>query len=163
MKLDEKGITLVELLAALILVSIIATIAWTTITIGMRHGTSETSKTIMQQDMNLMVSSLMSAHRSSEKYSIKFENNYLLIDACDESGDCKLSEIAGEYDFSESRINNIEIDPSSTTPTIISDLKPREKHTKIKLKITDINNDKNFLIVDTTLSRILSEETEEGD
>lgn len=162
MKLDEKGVTLVELLAALLLVSIIATIAWTTITIGMRHGTSETNKTIMQQDMNLMVSSLMSAHRGSEKYSVIFQNNYLLIDACDKSGDCELSEIAGEYDFSESRINDIEIDTSSTTPAIISDLKPREKHTKIKLKITDIYNEKNFLIVDTTLSRILSEESEGG-
>ncbi|MFP8782154.1 PulJ/GspJ family protein [Planococcus plakortidis] len=162
MKLDEKGITLVELLAALILVSIIAVIAWTTITIGMRHGTSETNKTIMQQDMNLIMSSLISAHRNSEKYSVIFENNHLLINACDKSGDCKLSEIAGEYDFSESMINNIEINTSSAAPIVISDLNPSEKHIKVSLKITDINNEKNFIIVDTILSRILSKETEGG-
>lgn len=162
MKLDEKGITLVELLAALILVSIIAVIAWTTITIGMRHGISETNKTIMQQDMNLMVSSLMAAHRGSEEYSIIFENGHMLINACDKEGDCKLNEIGGAYNFSGSVINNLEVSPSSDAPLIISGFKPRQKHTKVTLKITDLNNEKNFLIVDTTLSRMLSEEAGGG-
>lgn len=162
MKLDEKGISLVELLAALLLVSLVAVIAWTTLTIGMRHGVTETNKTIMQQDMNLIVSSLMAAHRTSEKYSIIFEDNYLWINSCDKAGDCTLSKIAGAYDFNKSVINNVEINNSSDAPIIISELKPSKEHIAVTLKITDINNEKNFLIVETTLSRMLSEEIEGG-
>ncbi|WP_422123043.1 PilW family protein [Planococcus sp. X10-3] len=157
MKLNEKGISLVELIAGLALVSVIAVIAWTTISIGMQHGASETNKTIMQQEMNLMVSSLMAAHRGNEKYSIIFEDDHLKIDSCDISNVCEVREIAGEYDFSGSIVNGSPpIDTSTGTSIKFEDLAPKEEHTEITLNITDLNNPNRTLTIDTTLSRLLT-------
>lgn len=156
MKLNQKGITLVELIAGMALVSIVAIIAWTSLSIGMQHGTAETNKTIMQQDMNLMVSSLMAAHRNNQKYSIIIEDNHLKIDSCDSAGNCGIREIAGKYNFTGSIINGTYIDTSTGLPVIIADLRPEEEHIKITLKITDLNKVERKLTVDTTLSRLLS-------
>ncbi|MFD1030485.1 prepilin-type N-terminal cleavage/methylation domain-containing protein [Metaplanococcus flavidus] len=156
MKLNQKGITLVELIAGLSLVSIIAIIAWSSISIGMRHGAGETSKTIMQQDVNLMVSSLMAAHRGSEKYSIIFEDDQLKIDSCDENGDCELNEIHSKYNFTGSIVNEVVVDTSIVNPVIFVDLRPESEHTEITLKITDLNNDNRSLTIETTLSRLLT-------
>lgn len=156
MKLDQKGITLVELLAGMALVSIIATIAWTTLTIGMQHGTAETSKTMMQQEANLMVSSLVAAHRGSEKYSIIFEDDQMKLDYCDKSSVCGIRNIAGKYDFTGTIINDVPVDTLSDDPVKFADLKPEEQHTKITLKITDLKNRKRTLTIDTTLSRLLT-------
>lgn len=156
MKWNQKGITLVELVAALALVSIIATIAWTALTIGMRHGAAETNKTIMQQEANVMISSLMAAHRGSEKYSIIFEDNKLKVDYCDKSNICGVREISSEYDFTGSKVNGVNVDTSTGTPVIFVDLAPEKEHTKITLKITDLSNLKRTLTIDTTLSRLLT-------
>lgn len=156
LKLNQKGITLVELVAALALVSIIATIAMTALTIGMQHGAAETNKTIMQQEANLMISSLMAAHRGSEEYTIIFEDNHLKIDYCDKTPVCSVREIAGEYNFTGSIVNDVIVDTTSGTPVIFADLTPEEKHTKITLKITDLDNPKRTLTVETTLSRLLT-------
>ncbi|WP_372869636.1 PulJ/GspJ family protein [Planomicrobium okeanokoites] len=156
MKLNQKGITLVELVAALALVSIIATIAWSALTIGMKHGAAETNKTIMQQEANVMISSLMAAHRGSEKYSIIFEDDQLKVDYCDKMSVCGVREISTKYNFTGSKVNGVNVDTSSGTQIIFADLTPEKEHTKITLKITDLNNAKRTLTIDTTLSRLLT-------
>lgn len=156
MKWNQKGITLVELVAALALVSIIATIAWTALTIGMKHGAAETNKTIMQQEANLMISSLMAAHRGSEKYSIIFEDDQLKINSCQKDGTCEMNNIGSKYDFTGTVINSVLVDTSIATPVIFADLTPEEKHTEITLKITDLSNSKRTLTINTTLSRLLT-------
>lgn len=156
LKMNQKGVTLVELLAALVLVSIIATIAWTALTIGMKHGAAETNKTIMQQEVNVMISSLMAAHRGSEKYSIIFEDDQLKVDYCDKTGNCGVREIPGKYNFTGSMVNNITVDTTSGTPVVFADITPEEKHTKITLKVTDLKNINRTLTIDTTLSRLLT-------
>lgn len=157
MNMNQKGMTLVELVAGLALVAIVATIAWTTLMIGMQHGTAETSKTIMQQEANLMVSSLMAVHRGSEKYSIIFDDNQLKLDYCDKSGVCGIRNIAGKYDFTGTKINDEPVDISAVGPVVFADLEPEKSHTKIILKITDLKNPKRTLTINTTLSRLLTD------
>ena len=71
MNLNEKGVTLIELLAALALVSIIAVLAMTTFNIGVKYNVTETKKTTMQQESNLIVSTLMNVHRTEKCYEIE--------------------------------------------------------------------------------------------
>lgn len=156
LKLNQRGITFIELIATLALVSIVATIAWTALTIGMKHGAAETNKTIMQQEANLMISSLMAAHRGSEKYSIIFEDDQLKINSCQEDGSCEMIEVGSKYNFTGTIIDNVLVDSSTGVPVVFTDLTPEEKHTKITLKITDLKNSKRTLTINTTLSRLLT-------
>lgn len=71
MNLNEKGVTLLELLAALALVSIVAVLAMTTFNIGVKYNVIETTKTTMQQESNLIVTTLMNLHRTEKCYEIK--------------------------------------------------------------------------------------------
>lgn len=156
MKWNQQGITLVELIVTLALVSIVATICWTALTIGLKHGTAETNNTIMQQDANLMISSLMAAHRGSDKYSIIFEDNQLKINSCQDDGSCVMNEISSKYNFTGSIINEVAVDSIIANPIVFADLIPKDKHTKLTLKITDLNNIKRTLTIETTLSRLLT-------
>jgi len=49
---NESGVTLVELLAVLVLISIVTAIIWNTVFISMRHNTTETKKLRLQQEAN---------------------------------------------------------------------------------------------------------------
>lgn len=74
MDLNEKGVTLVELLVALALVSVIAVLAMTTFNIGVKYNIVESTKTSMQQESNLIVNTLMNIHRTEKCYKIENTN-----------------------------------------------------------------------------------------
>lgn len=145
-RLNEKGISLIEVLAALLLVSIIATAAWTALSIGMKHTTAETSKTEIQQDANIIISKLSSAHRQSETYTIKFQNNQLLMRACVETGCGGFEPVLDkEYDFTGTTING------EGDLTVESYIEPKKNHANIQLNLS--KNGRN-LTIQTTLTRI---------
>lgn len=145
-KLDEKGITLVELLAALLLVSIIATAAWTALSIGMKHTTTETSKTEIQQDANSMISQLSAAHRQSDSYKIQFQNDQLLLQTCSETACGDFEPVLDKaYDFSGTVINGI------SAPNESALIEPKKEHTNIQLELT---RNGRSLSIQTTLTRI---------
>lgn len=68
---NSKGITLVELIAALALVSMVAVLIMTTLGIGFKHSIAESNNTYTQQEANLIVSKLLNKHRKGECYFIK--------------------------------------------------------------------------------------------
>ena len=68
---NSKGITLVELIAALALVSMVAVLIMTTLGIGFKHSIAEANKTSTQQEANLIVSKLMNEHRTGKCYFIR--------------------------------------------------------------------------------------------
>lgn len=76
---NEKGITMVELLAALALVSMVSVLIMTTLGIGFKHSIAETNKTSTQQEANLIISKLLNNHRKGECYFIKEEINVIKV------------------------------------------------------------------------------------
>ena len=145
-RLDEKGITLVELLAALLLVSIIATAAWTALSIGMKHTTAETSKTEIQQDGNIIIAQLSAAHRQSDSYKIQFHNDRLLIQTCSETACGDFEPVLDKaYDFSGTVINGV------SAPNESAKIEPKKEHTNIQLELT---RNGRSLSIHTTLTRI---------
>ena len=156
MNLNQKGITLVEVLAALLLVSVIAVVAWTTLTIGFKHAAVETEKTEIQQDANLIISTLTGVHRRSASYSLIFEANKLKINSCTDAVTCRDTVIEESYDFTGTMVNNVLVDSYDGSPDVFSNLEPKKNHTTLKLVLTDLNNPKNTLTVETTLTRILT-------
>ncbi|WKA60000.1 prepilin-type N-terminal cleavage/methylation domain-containing protein [Planococcus shenhongbingii] len=156
MKLNQKGITLVELLAALVLVSLVAGIAWTALSIGFKHTAVETNKTSLQQDANLIVSTLSAAHRRNDTYTLKFDaNKQLMIKTCEDITACPATStftrvIDNNYDYTDTTINGAIYD-GGTFPEVV--VKPKENHTELVLKIKSLNN---TVTVKTTLTRIIT-------
>ncbi|MBT2569184.1 type II secretion system protein [Planococcus sp. ISL-110] len=156
MKKNQKGVTLIEVLTALVLVSVIAVVAWTSLSIGFKHTAVETRKTLIQQDANLIISTLTGVHRQSASYSLIFEANKLKVVSCVDAVACNDNVIEKSYDFTGTMVNNIVIDSHDSVPDVISDLEPEKNHTVVKLVLTDLNNPKNTITVETTLTRILT-------
>ncbi|MEZ0480601.1 prepilin-type N-terminal cleavage/methylation domain-containing protein [Planococcus sp. SSTMD024] len=145
-RLNEKGVSLVEVLAALLLVSIIATAAWTALSIGMKHTTAETSKTEIQQDANIIITKLSAAHRQNETYSLKFEGGQLMIKTPGATGAGDFVRVLDkEYDYTGTVIAG---NPDLTAETLIE---PKKEHANIHLNLT--KNGRN-LSIQTTLTRI---------
>lgn len=145
-KLDNKGITLIEVLAVLILTSIIAVAAWTALSIGMKYTTVETSKTEIQQDANVAVTKLSSIHRQSDKYAIKIESGQLVISTLNGGIWGSFEKVLDEpYSFVGTKVDGREV--SSTA----IEIEPRKEHANLDLKL--IKNGQS-LDVQTTLTRI---------
>lgn len=152
MKIGEKGITMIELLAALVLVAVIAAAAWTAMSIGFKHSVVESSKTHIQQDANLITAKLSTAHRQSDSYSVKFENEQLVLKTCFDGEGCGSYErVSGQnYDFSGTSINGTVYTGAAFAELTIL---PKEQHNPINLKMT---LGKTSISIDTVLTRIIT-------
>ncbi|AIY05151.1 hypothetical protein Plano_1186 [Planococcus sp. PAMC 21323] len=152
MRNNEKGITMIELLAALVLVSIVVAGAWTAMTIGFKHSVVETTKTHIQQDANLIVSKLSANHRQSESYKLKFENGQLMLKTCTTETTCSTYQrvIDQNYDYNGTSINGKSYTGSTFSEVTIY---PKKQHNPVKLKLT---SGKTSISIDTVLTRIIT-------
>ena len=158
MKLNQKGVTLVELIAALALVSVIAIAAWSTLTIGMKHGAAETSRTMLQQDANLLITKLSAEHRQNDHYYLQFVGGNLEIQTCnvdDATGldNCgpftRLTE--NSYLYSGS-INGTDFSSWNSATKI----EPKKQHVNFILKVADPIQTTRSVELKTSLTRIIT-------
>ncbi|GKV54431.1 hypothetical protein NCCP2222_03780 [Sporosarcina sp. NCCP-2222] len=70
----QDGMTLVEVLATLLLTSLVIVLIWTTVAISMKYNVTETKKLQMQQDANYIITDIQRIHRKYECYQIIQEN-----------------------------------------------------------------------------------------
>ncbi|EMR05199.1 Tfp pilus assembly protein PilW [Bhargavaea cecembensis DSE10] len=76
---EQKGMTLVELIAALALAGMVVVIIMTIFSIGTRYQSLETNNLAMQQEMNLTISRITQIHRSGACYAIAQKDNGIEI------------------------------------------------------------------------------------
>ncbi|PIC70693.1 hypothetical protein CSV77_07165 [Sporosarcina sp. P16b] len=65
---NQQGMSVVELLATLLLVSLVSVIIWTTFSISTRMNTSETAKLRLQQEANYIATEAQRLHRKCLSY-----------------------------------------------------------------------------------------------
>lgn len=70
---NQRGITLVEVLAAIILISIISFLAWNIFFQGKNYTEKSLSKSQMQQEANIILSRLSKIHQSSDNYEVNIQ------------------------------------------------------------------------------------------
>ncbi|ANU23605.1 PilW family protein [Planococcus donghaensis] len=159
MKNNEKGLTMIEILAALVLVSLVVAGAWTAMSIGFKHSVVETTKTHIQQDAALVIAKLSSAHRKSDRYVMKFENEQLMLKTCSDKTGCGSFEklVDKTYDFKGTSINGVVYTGASYTEVTIT---PREQHNPITLTLTA---GKASISLDTVLTRLITGMLETGE
>lgn len=141
---NNRGITLVELIAALALVSMVAILIMTTLGIGFKHSIAEANKTSTQQEANLIVSKLMNQHRKGDCYFIKqggSPNNYKIMAAPSQC--TSLTEpTTGFKDISSSGYNvtltsaNKMINPTKEDYTLVAKVSYKNANYEINTKLT---------------------------
>ena len=157
MTINEKGASLVEVLAVLLLVSIIGGIGWTALTIGMKHNSAETTTTQLQQEANLIVTKLVNEHRRSDHYYLRVADGQLEINSCDaddvggESCDGFMKLTEQDYRH-KGTINGIDF----TLLNSIESFNPKKSHVKLVLIVTD-QEEQLSVEVETKLTRILTD------
>ncbi|MDN3449119.1 prepilin-type N-terminal cleavage/methylation domain-containing protein [Planococcus sp. APC 3906] len=68
---NERGVTLLELIAALLLASLVVGILMTSFSIGAKHNVSASDTLRVQQEANLVIAKISAKHRSGECYNLK--------------------------------------------------------------------------------------------
>ncbi|MFC3211841.1 PilW family protein [Planomicrobium okeanokoites] len=156
--MNEKGITLVELVAALALVSVIAIAAWSTLTIGMKHGAAETSKTMLQQDANIIITKLSAEHRRNDYYYLRLMGGNLEISTCNDNDltgvvDCEpFTRLTDNSYLYSGSINGTDFSSWSSTSMI----EPKKQHVNFILKVADPIKTARSVELKTSLTRIIT-------
>src|SRR5690606_7167197 len=98
MKKDENGMTLVEVLVTLVLVSLVITLIWTTVMVSMKYNIVETNKLRWQQEANRIITVIQQLHRKCDTYSLTATHQEIQIDHCIINGvDQGTKQIASDF------------------------------------------------------------------
>ncbi|WP_039043046.1 prepilin-type N-terminal cleavage/methylation domain-containing protein [Sporosarcina sp. ZBG7A] len=142
MKDNQSGMTLVELLAVLVLVSLVTGIIWTAMNISVKHNALETTKIQLQQDANFIITKIQQKHRSSECYRLIIEEQEVSLRNCE--GNQESTEIIGQ-EFQYGPLQDIELKPKKTSMY------------ELTLEVKDPLNRRLSVSVPTVISRYKSE------
>ena len=82
---NEKGVTLLELLAALVIFGIFSTILWAFFFQSFQANNTEITKNSLQQEANLIINTLQEVHRKSESYLIVIDADYKSLEITPDS------------------------------------------------------------------------------
>nr|WP_246231512.1 prepilin-type N-terminal cleavage/methylation domain-containing protein [Sporosarcina jiandibaonis] len=149
---NEKGITLVELLAVLVLVSLVSAIVITSFSIAHRHNVVETKKLKLQQEANYIISAVLQKHRDENTEC------YVLEVSADEHEivfkDCNGKETILGDKFNYSLTHNAGIEENDSDEEIRID--PKENDLITTLIVTDRDNPNLDVAVDTVFTRYKS-------
>lgn len=139
-RIDEKGITLVELLAALALFGIISVLLWNLFFQALNFNDRAVTQNQLQQEANLIVSTIQQLHTKSTITAIEIDTDESLkITSLDK--DCILSE---PIKFSNSSITYI-----------VNQIDLPDKEFSLELTLTSKSNDKISFDAKTTFSKLL--------
>lgn len=142
MKQNERGITLIEVLASIVILSIIGTIIWSVFIQGNNYSKAAVSKNFMVQQSNIIMTSLNRIYQTSTSFSIR------------NTPDCQItitftkdnSNISQSQVFNDSQMC-FTIKPASASGNT-------NTSTQIEIIVNDNKNKNNMVDVSTTLYRL---------
>ncbi|MEC2076796.1 prepilin-type N-terminal cleavage/methylation domain-containing protein [Metabacillus fastidiosus] len=154
---NEKGLTLVEVLVGLAILSTIMVILGGLLIDGFRHSEKAENITALQQEANLIIRELNNVHRKYDSYTIDFSKNPIIVDYTKDSFEiplnsryiytfCKATEANSNPDLQEETCE----DENILTITKSKNL----NNLPIILEIKYTNKKDPIYIIRTTLSRL---------
>ncbi|WP_341302033.1 prepilin-type N-terminal cleavage/methylation domain-containing protein [Lysinibacillus sp. FSL H8-0500] len=142
---NQRGLTLVEVLASIIILSLVTILAWNIFFQGTKYSQKTISKNQMQQEANVIIANLNSIHKRSREYSVS-------------SSDCRLSVVYTDQNRTEKEeiFENSQMCIQANALTVI----PKTSNAEVHLIIEEKNNPNNTIEINTLLSRLKEEEKE---
>lgn len=140
---NERGLTVIEVLATLTILSIIGVVIWNAFFQGYNYSQTAVSKNSMQQEANLIITSLTRIHQTSTEYTISNPNKTIEVNSSN-GHTIKFENSQMEY--------TIDLKGHLTTvkPTTVE----ADKRIDITITINDKNDASNQVVVEATLSRL---------
>lgn len=143
LKKNEAGFTLIELLLALSITTTIGILIWSVFFQGFNYSNKAMTKNQMQQEANIIISSLAKYHRTVDSYEILSSN-------------CKISISANSIDTYEHPQICFK---TSRTGTI----RPKLEDVQLTINVSDKDDPSNHVEIGTVLSRLKSGDDDEKD
>ncbi|NYF25031.1 type II secretion system protein J [Sporosarcina sp. JAI121] len=145
-KVDERGITLVELLATIVLVSIVMVLIWNTISISMKYNLAETKKLHLQQEANYIITEIQRIHRQCDSYQLTITGSEVSMKKCVGGNQIPDEIVSNIYHYIALPEYKEEVIEAKIYDSTID----------LKLTVQDIQNKKLKVEVQTTISRYKS-------
>ncbi|QTD41569.1 type II secretion system protein [Sporosarcina sp. Te-1] len=139
---DQRGMTLVELLAVLVISSLVAMLIWTAVMLVLKYNISETKKLQLQQEANYIISEIQNVHRYCDNYSLTIQSNQVSINDCNTNSNRIIS---NDYIYTGTSFDDKQIDA-----------KTKDAAYKIDLLIRDPDNRRIQVEVSTVITRYKS-------
>ena len=135
--------TLVEVVATLLISSLVIILIFTTLSLSTNYNISETKKLRLQNEMNYIITDIQNFHRKCESYEISILENKVEIKDCKTKKEILNKIISTDYIY-------------NSTPNILNEVietKGTDSSYKLKLIITDPGNTKLSVSISTNISR----------
>lgn len=143
MKKNQSGMTLVEVLATLILLSLIGTLIWTTFFTSAKYNIKETTKLHLQQEANYIITKIQQQHRQLDCYQLEITEDAVELFDC-ENPKMLIETISSDYKYESVALQKVE---------------PKLKSGDLRLKLTvkdPLKDSKLKVDVETTITRYKS-------
>lgn len=94
----QNGMTLVEVLATLVIASLVTILIWTTISISIKYNVFETKKLQLQQEANRIITEIQRYHRQCDAYELTATHKEIQVMHCMINGvDQGSNQIANDF------------------------------------------------------------------
>lgn len=170
---NEDGMTLVEVLASLILITLASGIIWTTVSVATKFNVGETTSLKIQQEANYIISELQRVHRTCEEYSLTITQSEVSIKNCRPNSKKPESVIANEtisngYRYVAIIEKEINMENRNKPSRDMKEGKDFFEYNNYDVKsiknnlefnyfaVEDLKNDKRYVNIPTTISRYRS-------
>lgn len=137
---NQRGLTLIELLVTISILSFIGVIIWSVFFQGYRFSQKSISKNTIQQEANLLITNLKKLHQTSKGYDISSLNCTVTVNVT------KQDETTQTYEFNHP---NLCISLDRTGP-----IDPDEEDVNLTVTIYEKNDINNKVEIDTILYRL---------
>lgn len=154
MKTDEKGLTLIEVIAALAIISLVSGIIWSIFFQGFNYSQKSVSKNTILQETNILTSNLNQLHRTLNLYEIRSENCEIKITDLESSPQKVYVFSSDKICFKIQQMNQtagegpITVDPSNHNSIIDN------KDVSLSIYVSDKKNSANNTTINTFLYRL---------
>ncbi|WML59564.1 prepilin-type N-terminal cleavage/methylation domain-containing protein [Neobacillus sp. PS2-9] len=151
MSRNERGLTLIEVLIAVAILSIIGVIIWNVFYQGYSYSKKATSRNSMQQETNILITNLKKIHQSNINYTIKSSNCDITVTYQKDPTSTAQTQI-----FSHSQICfklEIIVDSINQGAGPIN-IQPNKSDITLNINTSDKNNPGNNLTISTFLYRM---------
>ncbi|MGM0900250.1 MAG: type II secretion system protein [Bacillota bacterium] len=145
LKNNEQGISLVEVLVTLTILSIVGILIWQVFFQGYKYSNDAVTKNTLNQETNLIVTKLIRIHQSNDEYTIKSSNGTIEFLDSDNNQIIKYSSTKFNY---SALLNDYELNQQLVNPS------DKTQNLNIEIRVTEKNNPSNKGSVKTLLYRL---------